>query len=72
MGLFSKDVGIDLGTANTLVYMKGKGIIMRELRSWLWIPRPTRYAVWVRGKGCHWPYPRQHRGCASAEGWRDR
>ena len=30
MGLFSKDVGIDLGTANTLVYMKGKGIIMRE------------------------------------------
>ena len=47
MGLFSKDVGIDLGTANTLVYMKGKGIIMRELRSWLWIPRPTRYAVWV-------------------------
>lgn len=30
MQLFSKDLGIDLGTANTLVYMKGKGIIMRE------------------------------------------
>ncbi len=30
MSFFSKDVGIDLGTANTLVYMKGKGIIMRE------------------------------------------
>lgn len=28
--MFSKDVGIDLGTANTLVYIKGKGIIMRE------------------------------------------
>ncbi len=28
--MFSKDIGIDLGTANTLVYMKGKGIIMRE------------------------------------------
>ena len=27
---FSKDIGIDLGTANTLVYMKGKGIVMRE------------------------------------------
>jgi rod shape-determining protein MreB len=27
---FSKDIGIDLGTANTLIYMKGKGIIMRE------------------------------------------
>ena len=26
----SKDIGIDLGTANTLIYMKGKGIIMRE------------------------------------------
>ncbi|NMA65549.1 MAG: rod shape-determining protein [Clostridiaceae bacterium] len=30
MGLFSKEVGIDLGTANTLVYLKGKGVILRE------------------------------------------
>lgn len=32
MGLFSfsRDVGIDLGTANTLVYLKGKGIILQE------------------------------------------
>ena len=30
MSFLSKDVGVDLGTANTLVYMKGKGIIMRE------------------------------------------
>ena len=29
-GMFSKDIGIDLGTANTLIFMKGKGIIMRE------------------------------------------
>src|SRR3990167_4507562 len=29
-GLFSHDVGIDLGTANTLVYVKGKGIVIRE------------------------------------------
>ena len=28
--MFSKDIGIDLGTANTLVFMKGKGIVMRE------------------------------------------
>ncbi|MGZ4111274.1 MAG: rod shape-determining protein, partial [Tumebacillaceae bacterium] len=27
---FSRDMGIDLGTANTLVYAKGKGIILRE------------------------------------------
>lgn len=29
-GLFSHDVGIDLGTANTLVSVKGKGIVIRE------------------------------------------
>jgi rod shape-determining protein MreB len=29
-GKFSKDVGIDLGTATTLVYVKGKGIIINE------------------------------------------
>lgn len=28
--MFSKDIGIDLGTANTLVFMKGKGIVIRE------------------------------------------
>ncbi|MTI66698.1 MAG: rod shape-determining protein [Firmicutes bacterium] len=28
--LFSRDMGIDLGTANTLVYVKGKGIVVRE------------------------------------------
>ncbi|MEF9853396.1 MAG: rod shape-determining protein [Hydrogenoanaerobacterium sp.] len=27
---FTKDIGIDLGTANTLIFMKGKGIILRE------------------------------------------
>lgn len=32
MGFFgmSKDMGIDLGTANTLVYVRGKGIVLRE------------------------------------------
>lgn len=28
--MFSRDIGIDLGTANTLIYMKGKGIVLRE------------------------------------------
>ena len=27
---FSRDLGVDLGTANTLIFMKGKGIIIRE------------------------------------------
>ncbi|HOB19570.1 MAG TPA: rod shape-determining protein [Candidatus Atribacteria bacterium] len=30
MGLFTRDLGIDLGTANTLVMVKGKGIVIRE------------------------------------------
>ncbi|MDO7786258.1 rod shape-determining protein [Desulforamulus aquiferis] len=30
LGMFSKDMGIDLGTANSLVYVKGKGIVLRE------------------------------------------
>ncbi len=30
IGMFSRDMGIDLGTANTLVSVKGKGIMLRE------------------------------------------
>ncbi len=29
-GTFSRDIGIDLGTANTLVYVRGKGIVINE------------------------------------------
>ena len=29
-GLKSKDIGIDLGTANTLVTLKGKGVVLKE------------------------------------------
>ena len=28
--MFTRDIGIDLGTANTLVHVRGKGIVMRE------------------------------------------
>ena len=41
LGLFSLDVGIDLGTANTLVYVKGKGIVINE-PSWVAIERKDR------------------------------
>ncbi len=30
LGLFSHDIGIDLGTANTLIWVRGKGIVIRE------------------------------------------
>src|SRR3989344_6308599 len=29
-GAFSNDIGIDLGTANTLVYVKGRGIVIND------------------------------------------
>src|SRR5712691_9430371 len=29
-GAFSKDLGIDLGTANTLVHVQGKGVVLSE------------------------------------------
>ncbi len=40
LGLFSLDIGIDLGTANTLVYVRGKGIIINE-PSWVAIERDS-------------------------------
>ena len=30
IGLFSRDIGIDLGTANTLCYVRGRGVVLRE------------------------------------------
>ena len=29
-GVFSSDIGIDLGTANTLVYVRGRGVVLAE------------------------------------------
>ena len=41
LGLFSLDIGIDLGTANTLVHVRGKGIVINE-PSWVAIDKHTR------------------------------
>jgi rod shape-determining protein MreB and related proteins len=41
LGLFSLDIGIDLGTANTLVHVRGKGIVINE-PSWVTIDKRTR------------------------------
>jgi len=42
LGWFSNDLAIDLGTANTLVYAKGKGIVVSE---------PSVVAVTKDGRG---------------------
>ncbi|MBC7871565.1 MAG: rod shape-determining protein [Chitinophagaceae bacterium] len=45
-GLFSLDIGIDLGTANTLVYVRGKGIVINE-PSFVAIEKKTRIPIEV-------------------------
>jgi rod shape-determining protein MreB len=45
-GLFSLDIGIDLGTANTLVNVRGKGIVINE-PSWVAIERKTKRPIAV-------------------------
>ena len=51
LGLFSLDIGIDLGTANTLVHVRGKGIIINE-PSYVAIDKRTRrpIAIGVQAK----------------------
>jgi rod shape-determining protein MreB len=44
LGLFSLDIGIDLGTANTLVFVRGRGIVINE-PSWVAIDKRTRKAL---------------------------
>jgi rod shape-determining protein MreB and related proteins len=44
LGLFSLDIGIDLGTANTLVNVRGKGIVINE-PSWVAIDRKTKRPI---------------------------
>lgn len=46
MGFFSLDIGIDLGTANTLVNVKGKGIVINE-PSWVVVNKRTRETIAV-------------------------
>jgi rod shape-determining protein MreB and related proteins len=46
LGLFSLDIGIDLGTANTLVSVRGKGIVINE-PSFVAIERKTRKPIEV-------------------------
>lgn len=41
LGIFSLDIGIDLGTANTLVHVRNKGIVINE-PSWVALDKKTR------------------------------
>ena len=54
-GFLSADIGIDLGTANTLVYVKGRGIVLNE-------PSVVAMAQ-VRGKHKFLPLARKPKLC---------
>lgn len=46
LGLFSLDIGIDLGTANTLVHVRGKGIVLNE-PSWVAIEKKSKRPLFI-------------------------
>ncbi len=46
LGLFSLDIGIDLGTANTLVHVRGKGILINE-PSWVAMDKRTHEPLYI-------------------------
>ena len=46
LGFFSLDIGIDLGTANTLVFVRGKGIVINE-PSWVAVEKKSRRPIAV-------------------------
>ncbi|MBN1581572.1 MAG: rod shape-determining protein [Anaerolineae bacterium] len=58
LGLFSQDIGIDLGTANTLVYVRNKGIVINE-PSWVAIDTKTKkpLAIGSEAKEMAWRTP---------------
>ena len=46
LGFFSLDIGIDLGTANTLVHVRGKGIVINE-PSWVAVEKRSRIPRYI-------------------------
>ena len=73
MGLFSlgsKDLGIDLGTANILVTLKGKGIILKE-PSVVAIDKKTGniLATGMEAKEMLRKNPRTNKSCKTLKRW---
>ena len=66
LGLFSLDIAIDLGTANTLVNVRGKGIVINE-PSWVTIDQTSSATTcnWPGSERNGWPYSQQCNGGSS-------
>ena len=52
LGLFSLDIGIDLGTANTLVYIRNKGIVINE-PSWVAFDKRSKIPLAIGAAAKH-------------------
>ncbi len=64
----SKEIAIDLGTANSLVYVQGKGIVIRE-PSVVAIEKNTGKVLAVGDEAKNdWPYTGKYCGCKATEG----
>ena len=48
LGYFSNDLSIDLGTANTLIYVRGRGIVLYEAHEH-WLVCPS-HVLWRHGR----------------------
>jgi rod shape-determining protein MreB len=72
LGLFSRDIGIDLGTANTLVHVRGRGIVISE-PSVVAIDAKTRRVLEIgaEAKRDGWPDAGQHHRHPAAARRRD-
>ena len=76
-GMFSNDVSIDLGTANTLIYVRGKGIVLDEpsvvaIRQERGPGGPKSIAAVGKDAKRMLGHPRQYCRDSSHEGWRYR
>ena len=56
--MFNKDIGIDLGTANVLIYIKGQGIVLNE-PSVVAIDADTKRPLAVGSETSRTPYRRE-------------
>lgn len=65
MAFFSKDIGIDLGTASILVYVKGKGIVLHE-PSVVALDERTHSIIAVGGDALRMMGPHPRRGARGA------